>query len=300
MRRDRIPERPAAAAPASTPAIGSPSPLDGNARSWLSALEHGEKIEAPVCVIAAHPDDETLGVGGRLGAFERLTLVHVTDGAPEDPGHALRAGFASRETYSRARAAELDEALRDLGVAPRRVSFGLTDQAAVSSLTRLVHNLAPELRRARMVLTHAYEGGHPDHDATAFAVQAACALLDRAGERAPLRLEFAGYHSRARGRVTGQFWPDAERPAVRARLRRGELARKTAALARFRTQAEVIAWFSPAEEAYREAPVYDFTAPPPPGRALYDDWGWSMTSARWRGLAAEALDALGPGAVPCR
>ena len=33
-------------------------------------------------------------------------------------------------------------------------------------------------------------------------------------------------------------------------------------------------------------------APPPPGRALYDGWGWALTSERWRALTAAAAAEL--------
>ncbi|MGH6986420.1 MAG: hypothetical protein ACRED9_06220 [Caulobacteraceae bacterium] len=32
--------------------------------------------------------------------------------------------------------------------------------------------------------------------------------------------------------------------------------------------------------------------PPPPGEALYDRFGWTMTSQTWRGLARSALSDL--------
>jgi hypothetical protein len=46
------------------------------------------------------------------------------------------------------------------------------------------------------------------------------------------------------------------------------------------------------EERLRPAPSYDFHAPAPPGRALYDQWGWEMNLAAWRGHAEALLDRL--------
>lgn len=254
----------------------------------LYALERGERIDAPVCVVVAHPDDETLGLGGRLARFARLRLIHLTDGSPEDPSDARRLGFADRQAYARARAEELDKALDLLGVAPERTALNLPDQGVVDHLPQLIACLRRVLQDAAIVITHAYEGGHPDHDAAALAVQAACGGLSAA----PARLEFAGYHLGEEGRVVGRFWPEAGRPEVRARLSLDALARKRASVACFRTQAEVTAWFTLELETYRQAPTYAFHQPPPPGRALYDQWGLSTDSIHWRARAQAALREL--------
>jgi LmbE family N-acetylglucosaminyl deacetylase len=272
-------------------ALGPPPPRltpRADARELLEWLREGAPIDGRACVVVAHPDDETASLGARLAGFRRLTLVHLTDGAPEDPRDAERAGFTDADGYRRARAAELTTALAILDLAPRRVGLGVRDQAASLELASLAQALRPLLAGCEVVVTHAYEGGHPDHDAAAFAVQAACARLARDGLRTPVRLEFAGYHL-AQGRlVAGRFWPDPARPAIAARIGADELERKRRALAAFRTQAEVLARFPADREAYRQAPDYDFTAPPPPGGALYDALGWPLTSSRWRALAAEA------------
>jgi N-acetylglucosamine malate deacetylase 2 len=267
--------------------------LDGAA--LLSQLARGGPIAAPAVAVSAHPDDETLGFGSRLPLFEDLELVHLTPGAPRDDGDARRAGFADARSYAAARAGELDAALAALGAAPRRRQLGYTDQDVVFHLTALTDQLAKLLDGAALVLTHTYEGGHPDHDAAAFAVQAACRRLRALGRPAPVRIEFAGYHLRRGERVTGTFWPDPGRPEMPVRLEGDALARKTAALAAHRSQAAVIGWFDGSREAYRLAPDYDFAAPPPPGEALYDGWGWSLTSALWRGQARAAADWRGVG-----
>jgi LmbE family N-acetylglucosaminyl deacetylase len=263
---------------------------------FLDALQRGVAIDAPACVVVAHPDDETLGLGARLGAFRRLTLVHLTDGAPQDPADARRAGFPDASAYRLARRAELALALEILDLAPAWRALGIRDQAAARHLRRLARALTPLLARSAVVVTHSYEGGHPDHDAAAFAVQAACAALGAGGSRAPTRLEFSGYHLDRGRTVTGGFCPDPARPAVKARLTPGQRERKRRALAAFRSQAETLRCFAAETEAYREAPVYDFTRPPPPGDALYDQWGWELTSDRWRGLAGKALRQLGGAA----
>jgi LmbE family N-acetylglucosaminyl deacetylase len=268
---------------------------DGRRAAWLDALRRGTPITEAAVVAVAHPDDETGSVGLRLAKFADLTLVSVTDGSPEDMGDARRAGFSTREAYASARAAELDAALKALGAAPRRVALGVRDQTAVRQLPALVAALRRELAGAALVVTHAYEGGHPDHDACAFAVQLACEALAAEGRPAPVRFEFAGYHQAASGRPAFGFWPDPAFPAVQAEASPEEVARKADALDRHRSQGRLTAWFDPANEAYRLSPRYDFARPPAPGAAVYDAWGWTITSALWREEAQRALAALRGG-----
>ena len=76
-----------------------------SAPDLAARLARGERVAEPVALVVAHPDDETIGLGSRLHLFDRLLLVHLTDGAPADMGDARRAGFATREAYAAARAA---------------------------------------------------------------------------------------------------------------------------------------------------------------------------------------------------
>jgi LmbE family N-acetylglucosaminyl deacetylase len=142
--------------------------------SFLEALCAGTApIDRRVAIVVAHPDDETIGLGAQLARFRDLLLVHVTDGAPRSRRDAA--------DYAATRRRELDAMLGCVGIPrDRAVSLGVADQAAsfhVVEIARRVADLLAKFRPA-IALTHAYEGGHPDHDATCFAVHAACALLD--------------------------------------------------------------------------------------------------------------------------
>src|SRR5581483_3022886 len=142
---------------------------------------------ARTILIAAHPDDEILGLGGQLADIPDLTLVQVTDGAPRDLSDARRAGFFSRSAYAAARALELDRALRAAQVIPaHRRALGMTDQEAVEHLAELLALVEEEIRGAAAVITHPYEGGHPGHDACALVVQCACERLRRSAGTAPV------------------------------------------------------------------------------------------------------------------
>lgn len=254
-------------------------------RGLLRRLSQGVEIDEPVALVAAHPDDEVLGLGGRLCRLKRLTVIHLTTGAPGGEQGAACAAIRARE---------VEEALRAVGAggAPRRC-YGLPDQQAIHHYRETVDRLADDLGDACAVFTHPYEHGHPDHDTAALAVSLACARLGMRGP-APARYEFASYHLHHGTPVYGQFWSDPETVEVAMTLSPGDLARKRAAADCFVSQRHVIARFPLAPERVRRAPRYDFGRPAPPGAALYDAWGWTITSRDWRAQAAQALAAFAP------
>ncbi len=245
--------------------------------AWARRFAVGDPIVERVVVVVAHPDDETLWAGALLGRLDDGLLIHLTDGAPADGVDAHRLGFASRDAYAAARAAELNTALAALSFRGARKGYGLVDQAAVIALDTLIERLTEDFAGAAAVVTHPYEGGHPDHDAAALAVRRAA---DRVGAAV---VEFACYHKREGNRVFGAFWPSS---AERARLLSPvESAGIETALRAHASQSHVFADWRPSHERWRAAPIYDFTAPPPPDEALYDDYGWAMTTRRWREIA---------------
>lgn len=252
---------------------------------FAARFASGQPIVERVAVVVAHPDDETLWVGSLLPRLVNALLIHVTDGAPHDMADARRLGFATREDYAAVRAAELDAALALLGAAPERRAYGIADQDAMAGRAALVDRLADDLAGAAVVVTHPYEHGHPDHDTCAHAVRAAVDRLTEQDRPAPAIVEFACYHLRDGERRFGAFWPGEADEHVRT-LPDDERDRIAAALAAHASQAAVIDGWVPTHERWRAAPAYDFAAPAAPGGALYDGFGWAMTAARWRGMAA--------------
>jgi LmbE family N-acetylglucosaminyl deacetylase len=156
----------------------------------------------------------------------------------------------------------------------------------------LTRRLAQHLQQARVqaVITHPYEGGHPDHDATAFIVHKSVALL---ASPPPVIVEMTSYHAAPEGGMrVGQFLTD-EPSGILVALSPEEQARKRAMLDCFATQHATLAPFGVEAEAFRPAPSYDFTQPPHSGLLHYERYDWGMTGARWRALAAEACADLG-------
>jgi LmbE family N-acetylglucosaminyl deacetylase len=243
-----------------------------------------------VAVIVAHPDDETIGCGALLARLRGARLVVVTDGAPADPGEARAHGFDTPEAYAAARRGELEAACALSACAGLRLErWGMTDGEVARHLPPLARRLAALFDRAGVeaALTHAFEGGHPDHDAVSFAVAAAARLA----ARAPAVIEMPYY------RVGGIQDFAFAGVGVRVALTPSERLRKRRMLAAHRTQRAMLRQFGTRAELFRLQPVHGFAGLPNGGRLFYEERGW-FTGAEWMTRASAALAELGLDA-PC-
>jgi LmbE family N-acetylglucosaminyl deacetylase len=246
---------------------------------------------AQLLVVAAHPDDETVGAASLLLRTERAAVVHVTDGSPADA--RLRPGHPDRAAYARLRRAEAEEALAVAGLDRGRIlRLGGADQEVARSLAPLARELAAILAalRPRLVVAHAWEGGHPDHDASALATRAALALVARREGEAPRLVEMTGYHLAGARLATSEFLPGPR--AVRHRLGPEERARKRAMLERYASQRAALAAFGVETEDFRLGGPLAPAARPHPGPLHYKLRGWT-TFEELRAAAVEGLAALG-------
>jgi LmbE family N-acetylglucosaminyl deacetylase len=119
-----------------------------------------------VVVVAAHPDDEVLGVGGLVrrlvAARAELSFVWATDGEASHPGSTTvraRDLAAARRDESAAALAALGA-----GVAPR-LHLGLPDGGLVDREPALARLLRGPVEGADLVLAPWSRDGHPDHEA---------------------------------------------------------------------------------------------------------------------------------------
>jgi LmbE family N-acetylglucosaminyl deacetylase len=248
-------------------------------------------------VIVAHPADEVVGAGCLISKLVDVTVLHITDGAPSDMLDALAAGFKVRDDYALARRQECLAALALANVpADQVVDFAIADHCAVHCLAELTKKITKFLQQsaADIVVTHPYEGGHPDHDATAFATHAALRLMKQNGFRPPVLFEMALHPSTDFKAKVPEFLPGSEREMTTLLLDERAQKLKQQMFACFETQRDSLEASPFGPEKFRQASNYDFSAPPQDGKLHYENFAWAPRRDEWQSLASKALADLFP------
>jgi N-acetylglucosamine malate deacetylase 2 len=210
-------------------------------------------------IVVAHPDDEAIAAGALLRRLARAGVICVTDGAPRTGNFARDAGF---------------EAVFNLVAATRH----------------LAHWILPGFTH---VVTHAYEGGHPDHDSVAFCVHAACALVTNERKTPPIIVEAPVYSAPGGRLVRNKFIPHGDAgPVSTFKLSSAEQNLKRRMFDCHVTQRNVFAHFDVTEEKFRQAPRYHFSDAPHPGDAGYNQYMRPFTGRIWRHHAWRAMHEL--------
>ncbi|MCA1607030.1 MAG: hypothetical protein LC775_16520, partial [Acidobacteria bacterium] len=167
---------------------------------------------------------------------------------------------------------------------------------AANHLADLTRKIATFLQQseADIVVTHPYEGGHPDHDATAFATHAALYLLKQNGFKPPVLFEMALHPSKDSQAKVPEFLPGSEREMTTLLLDKRAEELKQRMFACFETQRESLQISPFGPERFRPPPDYDFSAPPHEGKLHYENFDWAPSKQEWQSLAREALAVLFP------
>jgi SAM-dependent methyltransferase len=265
---------------------------DISAAAVVRSLTNGEV--GSVLLIAAHPDDEIVGAGVAMATLPGLQVLHVTDGVPDDPRYAAWAGFNSPEAYGRVREAEARKALDLLGLpSTTLLRLGLVDQHLSRQLVPLTLALVEMIRNHRpdLVITHPYEGGHPDHDSVCFACHHALWLLEQCCETVPSLVEMTSYFSQKGKRVVSEFAQGNDGAACLVLGDAGK-ALKAELYNCFVSQRGLLGTFPIDVERFRLPPRYDFTQIPDVPEILYDQYKLGTSSAEWLELTRAASERL--------
>lgn len=247
-------------------------------------------------VIVAHPADEIVGAGCLISKLVDVTVIHVTDGA-RDLREAKAAGFDDVASYGEARKRECREALAVAEVpADRIVEFAVPDTAACECLQDLTKRITSFLQEAGtdIVVTHPYEGGHPDHDATAFATHAALRLMELNGLKPPTLFEMALHPGNDEISKLPEFLPGAEGETTTLVLDERATQLKRQMFECLQSQRRSMQASPVGLERFRQPPKYDFSVPPQEGQLHYEKFDWAPRSSEWQLRARKALKDLFP------
>jgi LmbE family N-acetylglucosaminyl deacetylase len=189
---------------------------------------------------------------------------------------------------------EAQQALSWAGVPRDRMNcFNCVDQEAIYKVSSLVEDVVAWLRNFQpdVIITHPYEGGHPDHDAAALIASLALDRLAEESDGVPLLIEMSSYHAMNQQLRTGEFL-DTSETQLSIKLTAERRRRKQRMLSCYASQAAVLQSFGTDREVFRPAPAYDFHVAPHAGKLWFECLGWEMTGQKWRTLAHAALNEM--------
>ena len=248
-------------------------------------------------VIVAHPDDDVVGAGGLISRLDDVTVLHVTDGISKN-GSASDADSGEGPQSARSLIRESRTALALANVpADQIIEFGLSTEQPPLELANLTRRIASLLRQIApdIVLTNPYEGGDPDHDATAFATHAALRLLRQSGFKSPSVFEIALYPTPGENERVLDFLPSDAAEITTLLLDKKARDLKRQMFACFTTRPNLKRENSFSRERFRRPPRYNFTAAPNGGKLNYQRVAAGVECDEWQDLVRKAWAELFPG-----
>jgi N-acetylglucosamine malate deacetylase 2 len=268
--------------------------------SWQADQEHRDELRRQllatsiswrIAVLAAHPDDESIGASLVLARCPQAIVIYLTDGAPRDTHFWSYGVRGSREDYANLRRFEAGNALAHAGIPEQQIFFlGGMDQEAIFDVPAMTARLSELLRAYRVdaIITHPYEGGHPDHDTAALVASLAVSRL-----KTDLHLlEMTSYRARGARCVTGEFLNSDRASEIVYEFTEDDRKRKRKMFLAYASQRLVLENFPIDRERLRIAPAYDFSRPPHEGKLWYECMDWPMTGEQWRSLAVAAMAGI--------
>jgi N-acetylglucosamine malate deacetylase 2 len=238
-------------------------------------MEELQPLLGTTVMLVAHADDEVVAFAGLMQRMKKAVVVFATNGAPQDPYFWQDHG--SRENYADIRRREALEALSIARAQPvflsDQVNEGIDDQElfrrlpqAIGAFERVVDQIRPD-----SLLTLAYEGGHPDHDACCFI----CWWVGRR-RRIPV-WESPLYHCNQDGSDAVQKFPHLTGGEIHYDVGGEAFQKKLEMFHSYKSQKLVLDGFRPEIEQFRPMEDYDFAQPPLPWKLNYELWEWKMT-----------------------
>lgn len=208
-----------------------------------------------ILLIVAHPDDESLGAGILLQRNPNTHVVFCTSGAPHRLSIWRR--FGSPWHYARIRENEARAALRIAGIEDFTF-LRFRDGKLYRALPKLYGRLAKIVNtwKPLLIVTHAFEGGHQDHDVCSFLCARLSLSFNVPVQEMPLYRPDSG-----NGHLVYQTFRESNNEGELLEPTSAELQTKQKMVSAHESQGAVTSEFDVARELFRPQLRHDYQRP---------------------------------------
>ena len=233
-----------------------------------------------VVILVPHPDDEVIGCGILLNRLQKrginVHLVFMTLGLPCENrmSETAKGRYGSHQEYRELRLSESNSVVNNIEI-ESLTRFPFFSRELHNHLPKAESLVREQIRidSSPLILVPAYEGAHPDHDATH--------LIGRriAIETGLAVIEYAGYNIQDGMKTFQKFIPDRERHEWHLSPTATEIDWKRTLLSQYQSQASILNNFTPEIETFRIPPDYDYSKPAPCGLPFYETWNSGIAAS---------------------